>query len=50
MSQDNKPSVSFAISSKKKNDLGKYMKPDLPESSRSETDFIQTVENNKING
>ncbi len=50
---ENKPSVSFGFSSKRKHDSVKLTQSKLLESapeSREETDFIKSVEENKING
>ena len=50
---ETKPSVSFAFSSKRKHDNVKLQHSNLLEStqeSREETDYIKSVEENKING
>lgn len=50
---ETKPGVSFAFSSKKKHDNVKLTQSkllDTTQETREETDFVKTVEHNKING
>jgi len=50
---ETKPGVSFAFSSKRKHDNVKLTQSkllDATQETREETDFIKTVEHNKING